>query len=157
MVDGKDKKGAAVRFSPPLIFVILIFAGGLAGYYWPVGMGVPASFQIVGFALIVFGVAIAFMVNSVFKRADTAIEPWKPTTNIVTTGVYRWSRNPIYTGFCLVNMGIGISANNFWIFVSFIPGAILVYIIAIAKEESYLEGKFGEEYLAYKAKVRRWL
>ncbi len=153
----QDKKGAAVKFPPPAIFVLLIFVGAGLNYVWPIGMGVPASFELVGIAIVLFGVAVAILVNGSFKRLGTAIEPWKPTTKIITTGFFAWSRNPIYVGFCLFNIGIGIASNSFWIFISFIPAAILVYYIAIAKEEAYLEKKFGEEYIAYKNKVRRWI
>ncbi|PCJ23434.1 MAG: hypothetical protein COA96_11835 [SAR86 cluster bacterium] len=152
-----DKKGAAVKFPPPLIFVILIFLGVGLGYILPVGLGVPESFKILGISITLFGVAVAILVNGSFKRKGTAIEPWKPTTAIITTGFYAWSRNPIYLGFCLFNIGIGIASNNFWIFISFIPGALLVYLVAIAREEAYLEDKFGDEYTAYKNKVRRWI
>ena len=153
----EDKKGAAVKFPPPAIFVILIFIGAGLNYIWPIGMGVPESFEMAGIAIMSFGVAVAILINGSFKRLGTAIEPWKPTTKIITTGFFRWSRNPIYTGFCLFNIGIGISSNSFWIFISFIPAAILVYYIVIAKEEAYLEKKFGEDYIAYKNKVRRWI
>lgn len=152
-----DEKGAAVRFPPPLIFLILIAIGFGLNYLWPVSLGVASEFRPIGIALTLFGVAVAILVNGTFKRVGTAIEPWKPTTNVITTGFYAWSRNPIYVGFCFFNIGIGIAMNNFWILVSFIPGAVLVYYLAIAKEEVYLEQKFGEEYLNYKNKVRRWL
>ena len=152
-----DKKGAGVKFPPPFIFILLILAGAGLDYLWPVGVGLPESIEVIGIALLLCGVAVAILVNAAFKRAGTAIEPWKPTQNIITTGFYAWSRNPIYTGFCLVNIGLGISLNNFWILISFIPAAVLVYFIAIAKEEAYLQEKFGEEYLAYKNKVRRWI
>jgi protein-S-isoprenylcysteine O-methyltransferase Ste14 len=106
---------------------------------------------------VLFGITVTILVATSFRRAGTAIEPGKPTTSIVTTGFYAWSRNPIYAGFCLINIGIGIASNSLWIFVSFIPAAFFLYHVAIAKEEAYLEGKFGEEYLAYKKKVRRWV
>lgn len=152
-----DSKGAAVKFPPPAIFVLLLFAGAGLHYLWPLELGVPETVQPVGFVLTISGLIIAIVVNSVFKRKGTAIEPWKPTTALVTTGLYRVSRNPIYTGFCLFNFGIGVSANSLWVLLSFIPAAILVYYIAITKEETYLEQKFGQEYLHYKAKVRRWI
>lgn len=148
---------ARVKFPPPLVFVLLIAAGVGLNTVIPLSMGVPESFRALGVAITVFGVAVVILVNGAFKRSSTAIEPWKPTSALITTGFYRWSRNPIYIGFCLFNMGIGIAFNNLWIFLSFIPGAILVYYIAIAREEAYLERAFGEEYLAYKRKVRRWL
>ncbi len=155
--DKPDQKGAAVKFPPPAIFAGLILLGVGLQYLWPVAMGVPESLEFVGVFIMLFGLAIAVLVNNSFKRVGTAIEPWKPTTKILTTGFYAWSRNPIYIGFCMINIGIGISSNNFWIFISFIPAAVLLYYVAIAKEEAYLEDKFGEEYIAYKAEVRRWI
>ena len=152
-----DKKGAGVKFPPPLIFVLLIIVGLALDYIWPLEMSIPGSAGVFGIVLMLFAVAVAGLINATFKRAGTAIEPWKPTSNIVTTGFYAWSRNPIYTGFCVFNIGLGISLNNLWVFLSFIPGAVLVYFIAIVREEAYLEEKFGEEYLAYKRKVRRWI
>ena len=152
-----DEKGAAVRFPPPAIFVILILVGAGLDYVWPLGLGIAASFEAVGIAITVFGVAIAILVNGTFKRKGTAIEPWIGTTKLITTGLYAWSRNPIYLGFCLFNIGIGIASNSFWILITFIPGAFLVYYIAIAKEEAYLEEKFGDEYRNYVTRVRRWL
>ncbi len=156
-LQGSDEKGAAVRFPPPAIFVLLIFVGAGLDYLWPVSVGVPDSFEPIGIAITLFGVAIAILVNGTFKRVGTAIEPWKPTSSLITSGFYRWSRNPIYVGFCLFNIGIGISSDSLWILLTFIPGAVLVYYIAIAREETYLEQKFGQEYLDYKAKVRRWI
>lgn len=155
--DKQEPDHARVRFPPPLIFLLLIAAGAGLNTVWPLPMGVPDTFRTVGVAITLFGVAVGILIGGTFKRSSTAIEPWKPTTTLLTTGFYRWSRNPIYLCFCLFNMGIGIALNNVWIFLSFIPGAILVYFIAIAREEAYLEREFGEQYLAYKAKVRRWL
>ena len=111
-----DKKGAGVKFPPPLIFVLLIIVGLALDYIWPLGMSIPGSAGVFGIVLVLFAVAVAGLINATFKRAGTAIEPWKPTSNIVTTGFYAWSRNPIYTGFCVFNIGLGISLNNLWVF-----------------------------------------
>ena len=155
--DKQDNKVAAVKFPPPAIFASCIFLGAGFQYLRPVGLGIPESIEIFGYLLVLFGITIAILVATSFRRAGTAIEPWKPPTSIVTTGFYGWSRNPIYAGFCLINIGIGIASNSIWIFVSFIPAAFLLYHVAIAKEEAYLAEKFGEEYLTYKNKVRRWV
>ena len=148
---------AQVKFPPPLIFLLLIVLGYGLHRAIPVGIGIPEAFTNLGIAITLFGMAVVILIMGAFKRSSTAIEPWKPTSSLITTGFYRWSRNPIYAGFCLFNIGIGIALNSLWIVISFVPGAILVYYIAIAKEEAYLEREFGEEYLAYKRKVRRWL
>lgn len=155
--DKQDKKGAAVKFPPPAIFASCILLGAGLQYLRPLRLGIPESIEIFGYLLVLLGIIITILVATSFRRAGTAIEPWKPTTSIVTTGFYAWSRNPIYAGFCLINIGIGIASNSIWIFVSFIPAAFLLYHVAIAKEEAYLAEKFGEEYLTYKNKVRRWV
>lgn len=111
----------------------------------------------IGVAVVLFGFSLIVLVIRSFKRVETNIEPWKPTTKIVSTGVFAYSRNPVYAAFCIISIGVGIILNSIWILLSVIPSGILVYFIAIKKEELYLEEKFGEEYLRYKSKVRRWL
>ena len=154
---GGRETGPAVRFPPPAIFVLLIVAGALLQLLVPLSTGLPDSLRYAGLAFSVLGIIAISMVFVSFKQADTAIEPWKPATTLVVSGLFRWSRNPIYTGFCLINSGVGITADNLWILLSFIPGALLVYHLAIAKEERYLEQKFGQDYIDYKARVRRWI
>ncbi|MBL4818923.1 MAG: isoprenylcysteine carboxylmethyltransferase family protein [Deltaproteobacteria bacterium] len=84
------------------------------------------------------------------------MEPWKPTTQIISSGIYAYSRNPMYIAFGIVTIGTGIILNSLWITLSFIPSIVVIFFIAIKKEELYLENKFGQDYLSYKAKVRRW-
>ena len=155
--DKQDNKVAAVKFPPPAIFASCILLGAGFQYLRPVGLGIPESIEIFGYLLVLFGITIAILVATSFRCVGTAIEPRKPTTSIVTTGLCAWSSNPIYAGFCLINIGIGIGSDSIWIFVSFIPAAFLLYHVAIAKEEAYLAEKFGEECLTYKNKVRRWV
>lgn len=152
-----DKKGAAVKFPPPLIFLLLLLAGYGLQHFWPISIGGSSGLKYIGGGVAMLGAGIVILVAQSFKHAETNIEPWKPTTRIISTGIYAYSRNPVYAGFCLVSIGIGIFLNSFWILISFIPSAILVYYVAIKKEEIYLEKKFGEEYIYYKNKVRRWL
>ncbi len=152
-----DKKGAAVKFPPPLIFLILLLAAYGVQQFWPISIGSSSGIKYLGLGIVMFGIGIVILVGRSFKSAKTNIEPWKPTTNIISTGIFAYSRNPIYAAFCLVPIGIGVFLNSFWILISFIPSAVLVYTIAIRKEEVYLEKKFGEEYKHYKNKVRRWL
>jgi protein-S-isoprenylcysteine O-methyltransferase Ste14 len=151
-----DKKGAAVKSPPPFIFLILLLVACGVQYFWPVGIGSSSGLKYIGVGIGLLGIGITIRISRSFKRAEIHIEPWKPTTKIISTGMYAYSRNPIYVGFCLVPIGVGVFLNSFWILISFIPSAVLVYYIAIRKEEAYLEKKFGEEYAQYKSKVRRW-
>lgn len=153
----EDKKGPAVKIPPPWIYILWMIAGGVLQKYYPTDMGIPFDCQYLGLGI--FIVEIIFILYSfrIFKKAQTNIMPWKPTENIITTGIYGWSRNPIYLMFNLMPIGLGVFFDNFWILVSLFPAAYTLYHTAIKKEEAYLEEKFGDEYLDYKNKVRRWI
>lgn len=152
-----DQKGAAVKFPPPLIFLLFMLLGQGLQYVWPVTISSSLVVKLIGVGLIVFGLFIIALVSRSFTRVETNIEPWKPTTKIVSSGVFAYSRNPVYSAFCLVVIGAGCVLNSVWLLISFLPSAILVYHVAITKEEAYLEQKFGEQYLSYKRKVRCWI
>jgi protein-S-isoprenylcysteine O-methyltransferase Ste14 len=81
----------------------------------------------------------------------------EPTRALVTTGIHGWSRNPIYVGLFLVYAGIAIAARSPWAFILAVPLAITIRYGVIAREEAYLEQRFGDAYRNYKARVRRWL
>ncbi len=153
----EDKKGAEVKFPPPLIFLLLMLVAYGLHYWQPFTLGMPMVGKYIGLFIALLAVTIVIYISRIFLHVNTSIEPWKPTTTIISTGIYAYSRNPIYALFCFIPIGIGMFLNSAWVLISFIPGAILVYLIAIRKEEAYLEQKFGEEYLQYKRKVRRWL
>ncbi len=100
-----DAKGAGVKFPPPLIFLILILIGGGIDYLYPVGMGIAASYEVLGIALVLFGVAVAILVNGEFKRTGAANAPSEPTHPLVTSGFYRRAVKPFYFGLCLLYIG----------------------------------------------------
>ena len=152
-----DSKGAAVKFPPPLIFLIAVIAGFFLDFIRPIGLIDSVVGEYLGLFLFATALLVVIVLGLKFRREKTSIEPWKPTTKIMSSGLYAYSRNPIYAAFCLIVIGLGLLLNSFWILVSFIPAAFTVFYIAIAKEEKYLENKFGAEYIEYKNKVRRWL
>jgi protein-S-isoprenylcysteine O-methyltransferase Ste14 len=95
--------------------------------------------------------------NTAFQRKGTAVEPWKPTTAIVTTGPYRLTRNPAYLGMALVYIGIALLADALWVLVPLPVVLLIIDRMVIAREERYLERKFGQEYVDYKVRARRWI
>ena len=147
---------AGVIAPPPLIFL-----GGLAvgiGLELALGSSVPDAVQwIVGTLLVLAGLALLLFFERAFSRRETAAEPWKPTTAIVTDGVYRFTRNPGYLGMALVYAGIALLADALWALAPLPLVLILIDRGVVAREERYLERKFGEEYLGYKRGVRRWV
>lgn len=155
-----DTRTAAVIARPPVLFL----AAGLLGYaadrLQPVAFPVPADdaiHTIIGGSLILIGLAIGVLGIRDFSSAGTPVPTNQPTRALVTNGMHGWSRNPIYLGMFLIYGGIGVAAQSVWILILALPLAITIHYGVVAREEAYLERRFGEAYLNYKARVRRWL
>jgi protein-S-isoprenylcysteine O-methyltransferase Ste14 len=108
-------------------------------------------------ALILAGIALFAAGTRNFSRAATPIPTNQPARVLVTTGIHGRTRNPIYLGFFLMYVGIGIGALSAWTLALTVPIAIAVRYGVVAREEAYLEQRFGDAYSAYKARVRRWV
>ncbi len=111
---------------------------------------IAGSLTLIGIALFAAGVTN-------FSRAATPLPTNKPARALVTTGIYGWTRNPIYLGFFLMYVGIGIAVRSPWILILTLPIAVVVRYGVVAREEAYLEQRFGEAYRDYKTRVRRWV
>ena len=146
---------------PPTIYGGAFVLAALATWFVPLPAIGPGVWRWIGaaagVALIAAGAAVALAAEHGFKRAGTAVLPTRPTTAIVSHGVYRYTRNPMYLGMSLVLAGIGLAANSWWFVIALPVAMVAVFKLAIAREERYLEQKFGAEYRAYKVRVRRWL
>jgi len=103
--------------------------------------------------------AVALFVSAVrtFRAAGTPVPGNRPTTTIVRTGPYRFTRNPIYLAFSLLQLGLSFWVNSLALLITLIPAVVLMWLVVIPREERYLEAQFPSEYSAYKASVRRWL
>lgn len=158
MTEPRDTAG--VIAPPPLIYLGFLLAGwGLSKALGaPDDLGLePQIRRIAAFVLIVAGLLVEGSAANQFRRAGTRVEPWKPTTALSTDGLYRLSRNPIYVGFTLMYLGFATAMDS-WIAVAFLlPCLIVVDRFVVVREERYLASKFGAEYEAYRARVRRWL
>ena len=152
-----DEDTAGVVAPPPLVFLAGLIVGFALEALLP-GVDLPGLVEWgLGSLLVVAGLGLLLTFNASFSRKGTAVEPWKPTTAIVTTGPYRLTRNPAYLGMALTYVGIAVLSSAVWVL---LPLPVVLAVIdrgVIAREERYLERKFGEEYLAYKRTVRRWI
>ena len=157
MQSDHDEKGAAVKFHPGLVFILCMLAAYGADELMHISIRNSLELERVGSAVAALGICIILFSQYSLKRAGTNIGPTRPTTKIVSTGIYAYSRNPIYAALCLILIGVGIRENSVIIAASIIPLVVMLYWAVIQKEEAYLENKFGEEYLQYKNKVRRWV
>src|SRR5262249_42279638 len=119
--------------------------------------GIDLIRWIIGGSLSLIGLALAAVGISNFSRAGTPVRSIKPTRALVTTGIHGWTRNPIYLGMFLLDGGIGVAAQSPWIVLLTLPLAITIRYGVVAREEAYLERRFGDAYRDYKASVSRWL
>ena len=108
-------------------------------------------------AMLAVGLIMGLLAAGLFRRAGTDVKPWRTSTALVTDGPYRWTRNPMYLGMTLVYLGLALAADSLVAVLLLIPVVVIIQTQVIAREERYLEGKFGDEFRAYKARVRRWL
>jgi protein-S-isoprenylcysteine O-methyltransferase Ste14 len=155
----KDTATAGVIARPPLLFLGALLLGVAADRLLPSPFTVPGwgIRWIVSSFLILVGVALAVAAIRNFSRAATPVPTNIPTRALVTTGIHGWSRNPIYVGFFLIYIGVGIAARSPWVLILVLPLAITIRYGVVAREEAYLERRFGDVYREYKTHVRRWL
>ena len=142
---------------PPLVYLISLAAGTLLQLaaplpFFPRTLAAPLGAALLVAAIALFGYSVA-----VFRAAGTPVPARKPTTAIVRTGPYRFSRNPIYLAFSLLQLGIAIWVNSLWLLATLVAAVALMHYVVIRREEQYLERRFGAQYVDYKASVRRWL
>jgi protein-S-isoprenylcysteine O-methyltransferase Ste14 len=158
---GDEKREApdnpGVIAPPPLIYAGALTAGLLANRRYRIPFLPRELARTLGPSLVIGGLTIGFLGFREMRRAETTTDPYKPTTAIVSEGPFRFTRNPLYLSMTLIYGGISVLANA-------LPAALLLPIVqhlmrrgVIEREERYLERKFGEEYLRYKARVPRWI
>lgn len=121
-----DSRGAGVRIPPPVVFILFIFCAlGLSSIY-PIDIHFPVALAYSGVVISISGLLLLLYLATLFKRVKTNIEPWKPTTKIISTGIYAYSRNPIYLAFCTIPLGLGLFFSHIWLMLSVIPACISV-------------------------------
>ena len=155
-----DTAVARVIARPPVLYLTCLLLGLSLDRLLPLPLILPEIALIrwaVGGGLILIGVAIVAAGVRNFSRAATPVPSNQPVRALVTTGIHGWSRNPIYVGMFLLYAGIGIAARSPWVLVLALPLVIILRYVVVAREEAYLERRFGDAYRDYKARVRRWL
>ena len=159
MVDASRPAHAGVHFPPPLVYVAG-FAAGLALHRWrPLSMtSASASARwVVAAAGVVAYVALFVGAFAAFRRARTTLIPNRPAAALVTTGPYRFTRNPMYVSLVALYVGLAAFADSWWPVLLLPLVVVAIDRMVIAREERYLAAAFPAEYAAYRARVRRWL
>ena len=155
MNDSKDH--AAVKIHPPVLLFIHVFAAFLLNKLFPLPLAFPIGLVWAGYFLVLLGIGLAFSAANRFMQVHTTLDPHGSVSKIVTSGPYRFSRNPIYLGFVWLLIGFPFIFRTFWGLILSPLFIVLMNKLVIEHEEAYLEKKFGTTYIGYKSRVRRWL
>jgi len=156
MADTTDTANVTIR--PPIAWAVAVLAGLALNWLMPlpfVSAAVPAG----RLGAIVFALALALFAWAIatITRAGSNVPTSLPTTTIVDIGPYRFTRNPIYLSMLLGLIGLAIAFNSLWLLLTLVPFALVIRYAVVAREEAYLERKFGDVYRRYRTRVRRWL
>lgn len=159
MTKTKGDNGPGVVVPPPLIFAATLGVGIAFDRFvslWMLPLGTIARYGLALLAGIV-GATLVVLALGLFRRANTRPEPWQPSSALVSGGIYRFTRNPMYLGMAFVYAAIALALASISALVLLPPLLLVIRYGVIAREEAYLAAQFGEDYRHYRAKVRRWL
>jgi len=154
---GTQTDSAGVLIPPPLIYLAGLIVGYVVGIAFPVTMLPFVPSLILGVIVLLAGLTIALLAITTFRRHRTTTLPIRPATELVQDGPFRFTRNPMYVSFGILYIGIALLLDSLWGLFLLIPVILVINFYVIAKEESYLTRKFGDEYRNYMTKVRRWI
>jgi protein-S-isoprenylcysteine O-methyltransferase Ste14 len=159
-VSNKPKQNLAhpnIKISPPLLALSHVVLAFLLTWLIPLPLGVPPALQTLGFLLVILGFLLGVAALIAFRRGGTTLQPRGRVAHLVTSGIYGFTRHPVYLGFLLIVIGISLDSGSYW---GILLAPILVILFnrcVIRPEEEFLASRFGEQFTSYKAKVRRWL
>ena len=142
---------------PPIYLLLSLISMTLLHYYLPIAQVTARPYSDAGAVLIVIGMAMAGVSAVSFNRAGTPVVPFQPSTALVTGGFYRFTRNPMYLGMVLLLLGVAVLFGTLGAFLPIPVFALIIQEWFIRGEERFLEEIFGEQYVAFRKRVRRWI
>lgn len=157
MPEESDHPAINKNIHPPIVALLFIAIAYILGRYMPLPFMVPPLLRNLGFAMTVVGVLLGIGAFIEFRKAHTTLDPHGSAKQLVTSGIYRFTRNPIYLGFLLMVIGLPLNSGTLWGLVVAPFYILLMTRLVIEREENYLEKKFGKTYAGYASGVRRWL
>ncbi len=145
------------KLNPPRLYALTVIAGALLTLLWQANI-FPIWGQLVfGPIFLAGGGCLHIWAFREFERAGTTVEGYKPASTLVTTGPYKYTRNPLYVSMSLMVLGTGLLFDSLWMIILLVPLNIYIHFSFINREENYLREKFGDDYDAYFLSVRRWI
>jgi len=152
---GADNPGVAAP--PPLIYLGAFLIVLVCRWFWPIPIDAGSRGLWPGLLMIALGAGIAIWGRRTMAAAGTNVNPSRPAMAIVSTGPFRFSRNPLYLSLTAIYLGLTLAVNTWWGVVVLIPLLLVMHRGVVLREERYLEQKFDEQYRQYRSRVRRYL
>jgi len=157
MPKGQDHPNISPMVHPPVVALMFIVIAYFLGRFAPLPFSAPAVLRYFGLALSFVGFLLGIGAFIEFRKAHTTLDPHGSAKQLVTSGIYRFTRNPIYLGFLLMVVGLPLNSGLYWGIVLAPFYMMTMTRLVIDHEEIYLEKKFRNQYPGYKSRVRRWL
>jgi protein-S-isoprenylcysteine O-methyltransferase Ste14 len=155
MEETSDHSGVPIH--PPLFFLSALLLGVVIDdRLRPLPIFPHDRWRLFGLVAVVAGIGIVTAGRRVMVRQGTNVNPTQPTTTIVEAGPFRFTRNPLYLGLTLLYIGLSLLLNTWWSLFLLVPVWLVMHFAVVRREEAYLERKFGQTYLAYRGRVRRY-
>ena len=142
---------------PPTYLFTAIVVMVLLHFLFPIVEVVPYPWLLLGCVPLIFGITLNLIADKAFKQNHTTVKPFEESTYLITTGVFRLSRHPMYLGMLFILIGIGILMGTLMPFLVIPVFALLMEVMFVRTEERMLADKFGETWQKYQANVRRWI
>lgn len=154
----KSSEHSGVPIHPPLFFLSALLLGALIDdRVHRLLIFQNDKWRWIGLVVALFGIALVAIGRRTMVKHGTNVNPTQPTTAIVETGPFRFTRNPLYVGLTLLYVGLSLLLNTWWSLFLLVPVWIVMHFFVVRREEAYLERKFGDTYLNYRRRVRRYL
>jgi protein-S-isoprenylcysteine O-methyltransferase Ste14 len=146
-----------IKIMPTTYFIILILLSIGFHFVFPLFKFIFSPYNYLGFGLIIFGIIMNLWTDSLFKKKQTTVKPQKMPNFFITSGPFKLSRHPMYLGMMSILLGVAIFLGSLISFAFPIIFIIIMEKLFIPLEEKNLEKKFGNQYIDYKKRVRRWI
>jgi protein-S-isoprenylcysteine O-methyltransferase Ste14 len=146
-----------VLILPPLLYGLALAVGFLVQWIAPRPIVSSNAGYWIGGVLLASGVFLAIWGRRVMERAGTNVNPTLPSTALVATGPFLFSRNPLYVALTLIYVGLALLANALWVLVLIVPVLLVMHYGVVRREERYLEARFADAYREYRSRVRRYV
>ncbi len=157
MAKEPDRPNIKPMVHPPIVALIFIVTAYFLGRFVPLPFVAPVFLQNIGLLMTFVGFLLELGAFIEFRKADTTLDPHGSVKQLVTSGIYRFTRNPIYLGFLFMVIGLPLVSGLYWGFIMAPFYMMVINGLVIQHEENYLGRKFKDQYINYTSRVRRWL